>query len=221
MLLHLVCNFSAKRLQFLCKTFAVFLQVLCSVSAKLLQCCSPPCRIAVCQWLCTHQKNNAGDRIDKDVTQSPALWVMGLSRFLFSDRNLVYPLLVSSAFEGSGEELGHDAVGFFGSDETAGHDEYVGIVVLAGQVGYLRYPAQGGTYPLVLVQCHSYSFTTATDGNARIALACFNGPCQWMGEVRIITAFGGVGTEVFVGPAAGVKPLLHVLLQFEACVVGC
>lgn len=48
MLLHLVCNFSAKRLQFLCKTFAVFLQVLCSVSAKLLQCfgqCVFPCRI--------------------------------------------------------------------------------------------------------------------------------------------------------------------------------
>lgn len=147
-----VCNVAASCLQLLCKAFAVSLQNVCSVSASTLQCfckafavlwpmCSPPCRIAVCQWLCTHQKNNAGDRIDKDVTQSPALWVMGLSRFLFSDRNLVYPLLVSSAFEGSGEELGHDAVGFFGSDETAGHDEYVGIVVLAGQVGYLRYPA--------------------------------------------------------------------------------
>ena len=128
---------------------------------------------------------------------------------------------MASTFEVGGEELGHDTVGFLAGDEAAGHDEHVGVVVLACQMGNLGYPAKGGPDALMLVQGDADAFAAAADGDAGVAFARLDGQGQGVGKVGIVAAFGGVGAEVLVGPAAGVEPLLDVLLQLEACVVGC
>ena len=75
------------------------------------------------------------------------------------DRNLCDPSCVAAAFEMGGEELVHYLSGHVGVDETAWHDEHVGIVVLTDEVGDFRNPAQAGADALVLVQRHRNAFT--------------------------------------------------------------
>ena len=61
---------------------------------------------------------------------------------------------MASTLEGSGEELVHNLAGHIVVDESAGHDEHVGIVVLTDEVGYLRHPAQARPDRLMLVERH-------------------------------------------------------------------
>ena len=63
-----------------------------------------------------------------------------------------------SAFEGGGKELVHNLTGHIVVDETSGHHEHIGIVVLTDQMGYLRNPAQSGTHLLVLVERDADAF---------------------------------------------------------------
>lgn len=64
---------------------------------------------------------------------------------LFLYRNLFYAALMATAFEGNREELVHDGTGRVVVDETTGHHEHVGIVVLTNQLanpGFQHTPAR-------------------------------------------------------------------------------
>lgn len=78
-------------------------------------------------------------------------------------RYLVDTFLMASAFELGGEELIHDALCHGVVDETAGHYEHIGIVVLTDEMCNLGYPAQTGTDGLVLVESHVDALAAATD----------------------------------------------------------
>ena len=93
---------------------------------------------------------------------------------LFLDGDFVDALLVTATFEGSCEELVHNLASHVVVDETTGHDEHIGIVMLTDEVGNLRNPAQSGTHLLVLVQRHADTLARAADGNARIDLAALD-----------------------------------------------
>ena len=66
--------------------------------------------------------------------------------YLFSDvlsltGNLLYPAHVTTAFEGGGQKLIHDGIGFGQGEEASWHHKHVGVIVLACQMGYLCLPA--------------------------------------------------------------------------------
>lgn len=62
-----------------------------------------------------------------------------------------------TAFE-RGAQKGFDRMsGFLLTDKSAGHYEYVGIIVLACETCYLFLPAQSGPYSLMFIECHGYS----------------------------------------------------------------
>lgn len=54
--------------------------------------------------------------------------------------NLIDAVDVSSALKVGGEESLDNVGGFSLCDETARHDEYIGVVVLTGESGYLGHP---------------------------------------------------------------------------------
>ena len=59
--------------------------------------------------------------------------------------NLVDALLMTTAFELSGEVFVHNLASHVLVDEPARHYQHVGIVVLTDEMGNLRNPAQAGT----------------------------------------------------------------------------
>ena len=83
-------------------------------------------------------------------------------------------------------------------NETTGHHQYVGVVVLAAQLGDVGAPAEGGTDALVFVQGHSDAVAATADGDTRVALASLDGLGQGVSEVRIVATLRGVGAEILV-----------------------
>ena len=135
--------------------------------------------------------------------------------------NLVYSTLVAASFKRCAEEVVHNGNGFFVTDESAGHYQYVGVVVLAGETGYFGMPAEGGTDALVLVQRHADTFTATADGDAGVACAFFNGKGKRVGVVGIVAASFAVGSEIFIGDAFFLKISLYKLLKFISGMIAC
>ena len=99
-----------------------------------------------------------------------------------------------TAFE-RGAQKGFDRMsGFLLTDKSAGHYEYVGIIVLACETCYLFLPAQSGPYSLMFIECHGYSVSGSADGYSGIYFAGFYSFGKRMGVVGIITTFSRVGS---------------------------
>ena len=128
---------------------------------------------------------------------------------------------MSAAFEWGVEEGGYAFKGFLLADETAGHHEDVGVVVLAGEFGYLGLPAEGAAYAFVVVHGHIDAVTGAADGYAALVFACFDGGGEGVTEFGVVTAVGAVGSVVFVAVAFGGEPLFYLFFEGVACVVAC
>ena len=127
---------------------------------------------------------------------------------------------VASSVEGCGEECIDDLQGEVGVDEACGEDEDVGIVVLSGESGELDCPADGCAYALVLVEGHCDAVSAAAHCDARVALAGLDGRCAGVGEVGVVAALLGVGSEVGVGEATDCEVVLDDALEFVAGVVA-
>ena len=105
-------------------------------------------------------------------------------------------------------------------NEASRHDEHIGIVVLADEVGHLWNPAQSGAHGLVFVERHADALAAAADCDARIYLLRFDAVRKGMAEVRIVTAVGCVCAVVLVPVAMSLAVFYDVLLQLIACMVG-
>lgn len=149
---------------------------------------------------------------------------MGISHIVgnrnwLSQRNFVNPALMPTAFE-RGVQKGFDRMsGFLLTDKSAGHYEYVGIIVLACETCYLFLPAQSGPYSLMFIECHGYSVSGSADGYSGIYFAGFYSFGKRMGVVGIITTFCRVGSEIFIGQPFRVEYLFYEFFQFVPCVV--
>lgn len=104
--------------------------------------------------------------------------------------------LVTSTLEGRGKEFLHNVIGFVVGDKAAGHHEHIGIVVLAGQFGDVRVPAEGGADALVFVQGHGDAVAATADGDTGVALACLNSFSQGVSEVGVVATLWGVGAKI-------------------------
>ena len=138
---------------------------------------------------------------------------------LFLHGNLIDAALMTTALEGNCEELVHDGTGSVVIDETTGHHEHVGIIVLTNQLANLRIPAHTGTNALVLVECHGDTLATATDGNTRINLATLNTLGQGMTIVGIVNRSIAPCSIVLKGIAFLFEILQHELLQGIASMI--
>lgn len=139
---------------------------------------------------------------------------------LFLYRNLFYAALMATAFEGNREELVHDGTGRVVVDETTGHHEHIGIVVLTNQLANLGIPAYTGANALVLVKRHGDALTTAADGNAGINLTALDTLGQGMSVVGIV--HGGIApcSIVLNGVSFLFEILQHELLQGKTSVIA-
>ena len=75
-------------------------------------------------------------------------------------------------------------------NETSGHNQYVGIIVLAGQLCDVCIPAEGGTDALVLVEGHADAVAATADSDTGIALTALYGFGQGVGYIGIVATFG-------------------------------
>src|SRR5574344_1905671 len=118
------------------------------------------------------------------------------------------------------EELFHDCACGLVVDETAWHNQYVGIVVLTAEMSNLGNPSESGANTLMLVERDADTLATAAYGNTGIYLAALDSFAQSMAEVGIVAAHVAICAEVLVGISMLIQVLEHVLLQCEACVVA-
>ena len=136
------------------------------------------------------------------------------------DRDLVDTGLMPSALEGCIEEGRDDLLSLLLRDEASGQREYVSIVVLTGELSQLDIPAEGSTYPRVLVHDHGDPIARATDGDPSGELSLLDRPAYRMGEVGVITSLAGVTAEVLDRQPSGDELSFHKLLDLVASVVG-
>jgi len=136
------------------------------------------------------------------------------------DRDLVDTGLMPSALEGCIEEGRDDLLSLLLRDEASGQREYVSIVVLTGELSQLDIPAEGSTYPRVLVHDHGDPIARATDGDPSGELSLLDRPTHGMGEVGVIASLAGVTAEVLDREPTSGELSLHELLDLVASVVG-
>ena len=127
--------------------------------------------------------------------------------------------MTSTLVRGRQEGLDHGD-GLLVGDEAAGHGKHVGIVVLTSQAGDRQAPTQSRTHTLVLVERDVDALTTATHGDAGIALATLDRGSAGMGKIGVVAAVLVIGTEVLVGNALSVKPLLDGFFGLETGMVA-
>ena len=118
------------------------------------------------------------------------------------------------------EELVHDCSSCLIVDETAWHNQHVGIVVLTAEMGNLRNPSETCAHTLMLVERDADTLATAAYGNTVIYLSSLDRFAHSMAEVGIVAAHVDICAEVLVGISMLILVLEHLLLQFEACVVA-
>ena len=127
---------------------------------------------------------------------------------------------MAPAFEISAEKLVHNFTGCLFVEKSAWQHQYVGIVMLAGQMCNFWHPCKPGADSLMLVECHADAFARPAYTYAGINLALLNAVGQRMAKVRIVGALFGVGAIVLVGDAFLFEVLLHKLFQGEASVIA-
>ena len=142
------------------------------------------------------------------------------ARILLLQRNLLHATLMATALESCAEELVHDGLGSLVVDETTWENQYVGIVVLADEMGNLLAPSQTGTNALMLVQGHGDTLAAAADADARINLAALDALAKRMAEVWVIDALVTIGTVILDRITLLLQVLQHELLHWETCVVA-
>ena len=135
-------------------------------------------------------------------------------------RNLVNTLLVTTAFELRSKILVHNLTGRIFINETSGHNQYVGIVVLTNQMCNFGNPAEASTNRLVLIERHVDTLTTATDGNTWEYLALLDTLSQRMTEVAVVTRILRIRAIVLILVSFLFQILLHELFQCKACMVA-
>ena len=103
--------------------------------------------------------------------------------------------------------------------EATGHYQYVCIVMLADEMGNLRYPRQSCPYLLMLVERHGNAFARSAYGYARVYFSPFYAVCQGMPEIGVVARGIAVGSIVFIVNTMFFEVLPDELFQFKACVV--
>ena len=128
---------------------------------------------------------------------------------------------MSATFERCFEKFLHYLAGLICGDETPRHDEYIGIVMLTGEVGYLGLPHQGCTNMLMLIQCHRYALATATNSDASLTLPGTDAVSQGMGIVGIVATLLGEAPIILVGFSYCGEIFFHEGFQGETGMVTC
>lgn len=94
-------------------------------------------------------------------------------------------------------EIGIDDLqGLIVRDKASRQHEDIGIIVLLGECGQFRTPAESGADVLMLVEGHLDTIAGAAHGDAEIGFAIFHSLCGRVGVVGIVAGFFRVGAEV-------------------------
>ena len=125
-------------------------------------------------------------------------------------RDAVNAELMATALKGGVQILVHDLAGHIGIDETAGHYQYVGIIVLADKMSNLRYPAESGADALMLVQGHGDSLSAAAHGYTLLYLTALYAAGQSVAVIGIVATIGSVGAVVLE-----LQPLLLQVFNYK------
>ena len=133
---------------------------------------------------------------------------------------LFYTALVASALKRNLEEFVHYLCRCLVVNKASGHNEHVGIVVLADEACDFRVPSNAGAHTVVLVQYHAYALTASADADAGINLAALNAFCKRMTEVGIVATDVAVCSVILIRITVFFQILYYILLKWEAGVVA-
>jgi len=128
---------------------------------------------------------------------------------------------MTTALKGGVQILVHYLAGHVGVDETAGHYQDVGIVVLTDKMGYLWDPAQSGADALMLVQGHGDTLSAAAHGYTLLYLTVLYAAGQCVAVVGVVATIGSIGAVVLVLQPLLLQILLDKLLKFKSSVITC
>ena len=137
------------------------------------------------------------------------------------DGTAVHASLMATALEGGVQILVHDLAGHIGIDETAGHYQYVGIIVLTDKVSNLGNPAESGTDTLMLVQSHGDTLSAAAHGYTLLYLTVLYAAGKCMTVIGIVATVGSIGAVVLELQPLLLQVFNNKLLQRESSVITC
>ena len=127
---------------------------------------------------------------------------------------------MATPFEGSVEKLVDDLDGEVGGDETSWKREYVGVVVLACEMGYLDVPTEGTANVRIFVYSHLDSVARAADDDAAGEFTTVDGRAELVGEVGVVAGVGREGAEVLDVEAVVFEIIDYQLFEFIAGVIA-
>ena len=153
-----------------------------------------------------HSSSNTG--VDWLFGQASAAW------------NLVHSALVASAFEVGLEESSHDVQRLGHGDEVRRQAEYIGVVVLAGELRKALLPAERSTDTLVLVRCHADTVARRADNDTELIRTFLHSLCQGVGIVGVVATLVGEAAEIVYFGAVVFKEEAHLVLEREAGMVA-
>jgi len=119
------------------------------------------------------------------------------------------------------EEFVEALAAHFFTDESAGEDDDVGVVVLADEVSNLGLPNKTGTNALVLVEGHGDTFSRTAHGDTWIYFAFLDAFSQCMTIGGIVATVFGVSAVVLIFNALLLQVALDELLERKSCMIGC
>ena len=94
--------------------------------------------------------------------------------------------LMTAALEFGIEENVDHLKSQFGGDETRGHGDNIGVVVLTAKLGYFLVPAKGATNIRIFVDSHLNAIARAAYNYAALVGAIIDSRTHFVGEVGII-----------------------------------
>ena len=128
------------------------------------------------------------------------------------DGDAVHASLMTTSLKGGVQVLVHYLAGHVGVDETAGHYQDVGIVVLTDKVGNLRNPAQAGADALMLVQGHGDTLSAAAHSYTLLYLTVLYTAGQCVAIVGIVATIRSIGAVVLELQPLLLQVFYHKLL---------
>lgn len=135
-------------------------------------------------------------------------------------RNFVYTTLMAVSLERRAHEYIKSLKRHLRLNKAARHDQYVGIIVGTREPGYLRLPAEGGAYVLMLVQSHCDAVAGTADGYSRIHLTALHRQRARVGIIGIIATLSSVCAEVLDSQPPLLEMAFHNLLERETGMIG-
>jgi len=128
-------------------------------------------------------------------------------------------VIVATTFKIGAEKFFEHIDGQGFADDAATHDQHVGVIMLARELGFEAAATESGPDAMMAVGGYRNAYSGATDKQPQRTWVSNDVGSDGVRVIRVVTGSQRVGTKVFDLVTEFVKPLYQRLLQFKAAMI--